>query len=169
MKITFKYKWITILFVFLTITTTADAQSRNRGRHRSNSRTSSNHAAASWRKVTSADDLRKRIVGTVWTCMPQGAEFWYRLRFKDNNTMTLQYTNSMLRRWGYDKDWAYEIREGKSWDTGENTISAQIYRMEDVSHSLSMGALIFFENGDIEFNWLRGSSGGKAKYGDYRF
>ena len=46
----------------------------------------------SWR-VTSASDLEKRIVGTVWTCLAPTDDTWYRLEFHSDH-MLLRYNSN---------------------------------------------------------------------------
>ena len=39
--------------------------------------------------------------------------------------------------------------------------------IQEPGNDFSFGALIFFKNGDIEFNWLRGKEGGNAECKDF--
>ena len=126
--------------------------------------TSSSKVSSKWTGL-SKEQLSSKLNGTVWTCRPTG-RMWYRMEFK-NGIMVLYYADPSSGKWHKDeKEWTYEVTEGYTSDTGEKCISAQIRKPGD---TLSYGALIFFKNGDIEFNWLRGRQGGKAENKDFQW
>ena len=126
--------------------------------------TSSSKSSSKWTGL-SKEQLSSKLNGTVWTCRPTG-RMWYRMEFK-NGIMVLYYADPSSGKWHKDeKEWTYEVTEGYTSDTGEKCISAQIRKPGD---TLSYGALIFFKNGDIEFNWLRGRQGGKAENKDFQW
>ena len=129
-------------------------------------KSSSKNRSSEWR-ITSVEQLRKKIVGTVWTCRPTGGQ-WFRLVFT-NSDMTLYYAMPSSGKWlGGSKDdkWSWEATQGYTSDTGEKCYSIQIRKPND-DDRLSYGALIFFNDGEIQFNWLRGRHGGKAECKDF--
>lgn len=168
-----------ILVLLLSSFTTCIYAQRGRSRYRSRTTQGRNQSSvkrntARWRMPTSAEDLQNRIVGTVWTCTPPHAEFWYRLSF-DRNIVKLQHSvPNMQDRFGLKQQWmdyricTYVVRNSTTWNTGEPCISADLYMTERLQNVV-MGSLMFFENGDIEFSWDRGVQGGKARFGEAGF
>lgn len=122
----------------------------------------------SFRHPTSVDDLQNRIVGTVWTCMDPSSEFWYRLIFH-NNTVTVDHSSPLLNEWRSYRECTYVIKNATTFNTGESCISVDLYPMEEGRTNYVIGSLMFFDNGEIEFSWNRGNSGGVAQYGDPGF
>ena len=114
--------------------------------------------------ITSEDELRRKIAGTIWTCRPRGGT-WYRLVFTQDN-LKLYYATPSQGHWKEEqsKIWNWHTHEGYTSDTGEKCFSIQI---TEPGNDFSFGALIFFKNGDIEFNWLRGKEGGNAECMDF--
>ena len=122
----------------------------------------------SFKHPTSVADLQNRIVGTVWTCMDPSSEFWYRLTFH-SNTVTVDHSSPLLNEWRNYRECTYVIKNATTFNTGESCISADLYPMDDGRTDYVIGSLMFFDNGEIEFSWNRGNSGGVAQYGDPGF
>lgn len=121
-------------------------------------------SSAEWNDL-SLNQIASKLNGSIWTCRPVGKQ-WYRLEFH-NGSLNMSHATPSLGYWLEDEqEWRYEMHEGFTSDTGEKCISAQIKKPRD---ELSYGALIFFKNGDVEFNWLRGKEGGKAECKDYQW
>lgn len=117
--------------------------------------------------ISSVEELRKKIVGTVWTCRPTG-KIWYRLVFTETN-LTLYYAQPSQGRWmgGKEADkWCWEAKQVYTSDTGEKCYTIQIKKQDD---NFSYGALMFFKDGEIQFNWLRGREGGNAECKDFNW
>lgn len=128
-----------------------------------NNETSSS-TSSQWR-ITSVEQLKNRLDGTIWTCRPAGQQ-WYRLVFS-NGKVTLYYASPSLGQWaGGDETHVYncEIKEGHSSYDGEKYIAAAL-----VKDDHTWGGLMFFKNGDVEFTWLNGQQGGPAECKDYNW
>lgn len=124
----------------------------------------SSSSSSQW-QITSVDQLKGRLDGTIWTCRPAGHQ-WYRLVFSHGN-VTLYYASPSLGRWaGGDESHVYkcEIKEGHSSYDGEKYIAAAL-----VKDDHTWGGLMFFKNGDVEFTWLNGREGGPAECKDYNW
>lgn len=117
--------------------------------------------------VSSTEELEGKLVGTVWTCRPNGGT-WYRLEFS-SQYMTLYYAEPQMGRWigGQERDrWSYTVEKSYTSDTGEMCLSVQFRKS---GNTLSYGALFFLKGGDVEFSWLRGKYGGKAECKDFHW
>lgn len=120
----------------------------------------------SWR-VTSASDLEKRIVGTVWTCLAPTDDTWYRLEFHSDHMLLRYNSNPPIKKgWiggGKENDkWRYEIVDNT------NCVSVVFYKM-DPTNDVGYGKLNFYRDGKVYFDWLRGRHGGTATCGDYNW
>lgn len=116
--------------------------------------------------ITSVEELERKIVGTVWTCRPTG-RMWYRLVFSESD-MTLYYAQPSQGKWNAKQSdkWRWNATQSYTSDTGEKCYTIQFKKPDD---ELSYGALLFFKDGEIQFNWLRGREGGKAECKDFNW
>lgn len=62
--------------------------------------------------------------------------------------------------------WCWEAKQVYTSDTGEKCYTIQIKKQDD---NFSYGALMFFKDGEIQFNWLRGREGGNAECKDFNW
>lgn len=127
---------------------------------------SSQQSNSSEWNISSVEELQEKIVGTIWTCRPIG-KIWYRLVFSEYD-MTLYYADPSQGEWSEKQSskWRWNATQGYTSDTGEKCYSIQ-FKKED--SELSYGALLFFKDGEIQFNWLRGREGGKAECKDFNW
>ena len=116
--------------------------------------------------ISSVEELQKKIVGTVWTCRPTGRT-WYRLVFTEND-MKLYFAQPSQGKWNeaQSNKWRWNATQSYTSDTGEKCYTIQFKKPDD---ELSYGALLFFKDGEIQFNWLRGREGGKAECKDFNW
>lgn len=129
---------------------------------------SSSSSGSKW-NVTSANELKGKLAGTIWTCRPTGRR-WYRLVFSSSQ-MTLYYAEPQMGKWlGGSREgdmYNYSIEETYTADTGEKCVSVQFWDQHD--DRVSLGALFFLKGGQVEFSWLRGRYGGKAECKDFNW
>lgn len=128
---------------------------------------SSSPSSSQW-KITSVEQLKGKLEGTIWTCRPTG-RMWYRLVFSSGK-MRLYYAQPSSGKWLGGDDghvYVYQIKEGNTNDTGEKYIGVAFGKsMEDI---LAWGTLAFYSDGEIYFDWLRGREGGKAECRDFNW
>ena len=139
----------------------------NTSTNSANSTVSSTSSSSQWR-ITSVEQLKGKLDGTIWTCRPTG-RMWYRLVFSSGK-MRLYYAQPSTGRWlGGDDDhiYVYQIKEGYTNDTGEKYIGVAFGKnMDDI---FAMGTLAFYSDGVVQFDWLRGREGGKAECRDFKW
>lgn len=116
--------------------------------------------------ISSVEELQKKIVGTIWTCRPMGRT-WYRLVFTEKN-MILYYAQPSDGMWmgGEQGKWFWNATQSYDSDTGEKCYTIQFKKQDS---DFSYGALLFFKDGEIQFNWLRGREGGDAECKDFNW
>ena len=86
-------------------------------------------------KYATIESTRKYIENTTWTYTERGANFWYKLEFK--NGKVYEYMSFPAKgEWGepYKIFTSYEIEERRFSDTGEKFIAVSFYE-EGESHS----------------------------------